>query len=243
MSTSVIVVIVVVLVLIAAVLPLLGYLGARQRKALMGYAETQGWTYRDHDQALSGRYTGAPFVDGPDARAEAVISGRFAEFPFAAYAYTFRGAPPGEDQAPESTRTVPVVALLIDSGLPDLDVVPRAGSGAGAPSGRAVTPVSPDFAAAFVVGASDDRFAVEVLRPRLMHDLMAHPDHAWAFRGGDLLSIGSWNGKPERIPRYLDHLAMILHAVPDAEWEAYGGRPGSADVDRRRPDQPNSSST
>jgi hypothetical protein len=151
---------------------------------------------------------------------------------------------PGGDQAAEATRTVPVVSLLLDSALPDVDVVPRAGTGlAWTPSGRSVTPASPDFAAAFDVGATDERFAAEVLKARLMHDLMAHPDQAWAFRHGDLLSIGSWNGKPERIPRYLDHLAMILHAVPGREWEAYGGRPGRTDTDRRWPDQPNSSST
>jgi hypothetical protein len=95
----------------------------------------------------------------------------------------------------------------------------------------------------FLVRCADRGFALSVLDDRLMGGLTAFPDRAWAFRDGDLLSIGSWNGKPEKIVTYLDHLGMILDGVPVQIWDAFDGRTGRSNQVEDEPDQPNSSST
>jgi hypothetical protein len=245
MSTTALVIILIVASAVAVV-PLLSYVGSRQRRAVMSYATTQGWQYRDDDPALAMRYWGHPFVSDSDARAEAVIRGRFSGMPFAAYAYTANIA--GADatgRATNTTRTVPVVSLLLGSGLPDLDVVPGPSFDAswGEHSPFELSPDSAEFREAFTVRTANRQFASDVLQPRLMHDLMAYPERAWAIRGGDVISVGSWNGKPEKIPTYLDHLTMIVDAVPPSVWTSYGGRPERADSGGGRSDQPNNSST
>lgn len=237
MTTTVVAVVLVAVVLAACIIPALLYVGYRQRTGIMAYAEAQGWTYRDHDAALAKRYLGHPFVGDADARAEAVISGSFWGMPFAAYAYTHQSLSI-DDSGRQTTVThsVPVVSLLLDSALPDLDVVP-AGVIDGVWSSHAVLDAiaaSADFSDTFTVRTSDHAFAARVLSARLTHDLMAYPDRGWSVRAGDVLSIASWNGKPEKIPSYLDLLAMIVNSIPEPVWQTYGGRPTTLG---RSPDQ------
>ena len=235
-SVSTIVIAVVVVAVVLLCIPsLLAYIGARQRSAVHAYAAAQGWEHRDNDPGLATRYTGPPFVADPDARAESVIDGTYRGLPFAAYAYTYRG---DGSSGSGTTHTIPVVALGLESGLPDLEVtpVPRPRAGPGERWPRAAS-----FAEAFTVRSADDAFAAELLTARLTHALMAFPDRAWGFREGDLVSVGSWDGSPERIVSYLDHLGMVLEAVPDWAWDRYGD--GHDPRRRDEQDQPKSSST
>jgi hypothetical protein len=214
---TVVIVMIVAVAVAACVLPVLLYLGYRQRTGVMAYADVQGWNYRDLDPELVSRYTGEPFVADPDARAESVITGDFWGMPFAAYAYTFQGS--ADDDASDdgsATQTVRVVSLLLESHLPDLDVMIKPSVDESAAF---------DFTDTFTIRTSDPAFSRQLLHPGLIHTLLAHPDRAWSIRGGDLLSIGAWNGKPEKIPEYLDHLATIVHSIPEPVWDAYGGRP------------------
>jgi hypothetical protein len=234
---TVLVIVVIAIALAACAVPILLYLGYRQRTGVMAYAKVQGWNYRDRDLGLVRRYTGEPFVTDADARAESVITGDFWGMPFAAYAYTFQAS--GDEKAGKdgsATQTVRVVSLLLDTRLPDLDVVTRPGT---------AEAVAHRFDDTFGIRTSDDAFSQQVLHPRLVRSLLAHPDRGWSIRGGDVLSIGAWNGKPEKIPEYLDHLAMIVHSIPEPVWETYGGRPacaGLASGSEGGPGQPNSSS-
>jgi hypothetical protein len=238
--------VIVVLLVGLSIIPALSYIGHHQRKAVMAFAEAQGWSYRDQDATLAARYSGDPFVTDVDARAEAVITGVFAGMPFAAYAYTYQASRTGGlGKQGTTTHSIPVVSLLLESGLPNLDVLPHDPL---IPTWQpeAVSDVAIDsgeFDEAFAVLARDDGYACAVLHSRLAHDLMAYPDRSWSVRDGDILSIGSWNGKPEKITTYLDHLGMVVHSVPDAVWREFGGRPlalaSGRDGDS---DQPNSSS-
>jgi hypothetical protein len=218
------VLLVAVLVAAACLIPLLSYLGYRQRKAVMAYAKLQGWTYRDHDVPLADRYDGAPFTGGDGAQAEAVICGDFWGMPFAAYAYTYQTDSSDEQgRASIVTHSVPVVALMLASGLPDVDVVPAASAtGERALPGPDICVGDTDFDAAFTVRSAEEGFVTQLLHRRLTHDLMAYPAHSWSIRGGDVLSIGSWNGKPEKIPAYLDHLGLVVHSIPSELWDTYG---------------------
>ena len=221
----------VVLAVAVLVVAALSYLGYRQRHAVMAYAKMQGWSYRDHDPVLAARYSGPPFRGGTDAQAEAVITGAFKGMSFAAFAYTYQlEAAEPNGYTTTLTVTVPVVAVLLGSRLPDLAVVPAPQTDRllADPSGHPVIGQlmlgDGPFDETFAVLSDDPAFASDVLTRRLTHDLMAYPDHAWAIREGDLLSIGTWNGKPEKIPAFLDHLGMVMHSITPDVWERYGGR-------------------
>ncbi len=211
------------IVLFVLAMPLLFVRGRRARKRVIAYVTSQGWTYRDRDRSLANRWTGPPFDSGSNRRADSVVEGRYAGWPFVAFVHRYdRGS--GQD---ESTWSTPVVALLTETSLPDLMVV-REGN-VGRTLGRwldhDIELESDEFNRAFTVRCDDRRFASAVLHPRVMERLLAYPQDSWALRNGDLVNLGSWSGRPEEITRHLDQLLVVLNGVPDFVWQDHGGEP------------------
>lgn len=64
-----------------------------------------------------------------------------------------------------------------------------------------------------------------MLNPLTMEELLQLPRETWALRNGDLLSLDSWNGRPEEIARHRDLLLVVLHGIPDFVWQDHEGRP------------------
>ncbi len=196
---------------------------AIQTRRTKDYVATRGWTYRSRDRKLATRWTGPPFENGHDRRCEDIVEGTYDGWPFAAFVYRYDTGT-GDD---ESTWSTVIVALLCETSLPDLDVI-REGA-----FGRAMGKVlnydipleSEEFNRAYTVRADDRKFASSVLHPRLMSRLLQGERESWSIRNGDLLSLDSWNGKPEQITTHLDHLVAILQSVPDFVWQDHGGRP------------------
>lgn len=204
------------LLVVGVGVPLLVSLGRRQRNAVMSYAVAQGWTYHDRDPGLAQRYLGPPFVPDLGADAEAVIAGRYHGLPFAAYAYTYQTSTVSPAGTSTMTHAVPVVALLVESSIPDIDVSPLEPLDVASPTS--------EFDRAFRVSTHDERLADLLLTPSFRDELMAAPRYGWSWRSGDLLSLGSWSGKPEKIPVHLEHLGMIVRAMPAELWSAYGAQ-------------------
>jgi hypothetical protein len=175
---------------------------------LRAFATAAGWRYRVKDVAVSPVwYRGTPFRTGKDRKATHVLSGRHRDRDVTGFEYSYRSG--------NSTRRFTVVTLPLPMRGPTLELTrdrPRL-------VGQDLQLESDEFNAAFRVTADDDRFAYDVLHPRMMDFLLANDRGLPVrFERAELLT---WCGGPmaeDRLLGMADHLCDILDRVPAHAW-------------------------
>lgn len=83
---------------------------------------------------------------------------------------------------------------------------------------------SHEFSKKFFVKARDRKLAYDVVHPRAMEYLLAHPRWSVELDGTDALVSTGRRWRPEEFARALDHLAGFLDLVPEFVWKDLASR-------------------
>lgn len=218
-----------VILLMLLAVPAVVALGIWYRRHRVGlartFAQSVGWEYIGSDPGLVSRWYGTPFDVGRSRRTSEVVSGRFQGRPATSFGYRYTTGS-GKNQ---STYTFHVVAIDLPAYLPTLELTP---DGLGAKiakglGGQDIQLESEAFNARWRVEARDQKFAHDVVHPRLMERLLA-PDASGLSLRIEGTSILTWTmGSPryEDVARRLQVLCAIADAVPRFVWLDHGYDP------------------
>jgi len=209
------------------VVAFLGYLAAKKRREeLAALAAARGWTYAASDDRYVDRWSGAPFEQGHDRRAENVLTGVHDSRPFVAFDYRYSTTSTSTDaQGRTSTHTevhnFSVIALQVAVTLPDLAVSPEGflSRMVGRLTGKDIEFESEEFNRAFTVTCSDRKFATDVIHPRMMEYLLTLRELAWSFRADSLVTVSAEQHSPAVLDQKLAEIDGIVDRVPEFVWK------------------------
>jgi hypothetical protein len=219
-------------VAIIIVVAVLGAVAARKRReGLFALAATRGWTYTRRDDRWTETFTGSPFGHGHNRQANNVLVGTYDTRDFVAFDYVYYTTETSTDsKGHSSSREVShdfgVVALRVGASFPPLEVSPEGMFSrlVGRLTNRDIELESEDFNRAFTVTCPDRKFASDVLHPRMMEFLLAHPDSAFRFDGAWVLSVENGQSPIEQVEPRLAYIDSVLDTVPEFVWrEVRGG--------------------
>ena len=148
----------------------------RHAHAVAHCASAHGWGYRAADWLDTG--FGDPFVPGEDPWCTNVVRGVLAGRSFTAFEYDVN---------------VQVFMVDLPEGLPFLEVRPRTLAEEVGLGLQSVAVESIDFNERWQVLALSQQYALAVLHPLLMSELMAGPDVSWRILGQRLVA---WRSGP-----------------------------------------------
>lgn len=179
---------------------------------LREFATRTGWRYREKDKGVIPiRYLGTPFRIGNERMARHVLSGTHRDREVTGFEYSYRKG--------TSTHRFTVVTVPLPAWGPTLELGRE--RLAHRVRGRDLQLESDEFNAAFRIDTSDDRFAYDVLHPRMMAFLLADgraQELPVRFERRDLLT---WCGGPmaeDRLLGMADYLCDVLDHVPAHAW-------------------------
>jgi hypothetical protein len=194
------------------------------------WAATVGWTYVGSDPSLADRWRGQPFGIGHSRRVSEVVTGAFQGRPATSFAYRYTTGS-GKSQ---STHVFHVVTTALPAYLPTLELTPE---GVGAKIAKAfggddIQFESDDFNRAWRVCASDERFAHDVVHPRLMERLLRGDIRTnLRIEGTDILSWASGSPDLGAVAPRLQLMEAVVSAIPRYVWLDHGHDPGYGGTD------------
>ncbi|MGH3647042.1 MAG: hypothetical protein ACRDTM_07690 [Micromonosporaceae bacterium] len=192
---------------------------AKKTAALYAWAQSQGWKYLSEAPTLTGRFQGEPFGAGYERRALHVLSGvhRGREIVAFEYRHTVKQG------KSSTTYTHLVVATPTPSPRPWLQVGQEgAGSKLLALFGaRDLQLESEEFNRVFRISTGSDRFAYDVLHPRMMEWLLADQRSRqvpFRFEASDLMCWSRTEMNPHHVIWMANYLMDLAERVPDFVW-------------------------
>jgi hypothetical protein len=190
---------------------------AARRAALAGYATHREWEYRERDDSLVHRFSGAPFDRGYGRHATNVFLGRHDGRHFVAFDYSYTTSSGSGDNRSTKQHHYSVVALSLGLITPGLSVGPTGTFGklVNAVTGRDVQIGNPAFDQVFTVTSPSPEFAVDVLGPEVLQVVMHHPDLAWRLEGESMLVIRPGEHAPQEIEAKLHFMDAVLDRIPE----------------------------
>ena len=196
--------------------------GYRQRvMSLCAWARNKGWTYVEDGRPFARRFGGAPFR-GVFKQARHVIHGTYRGRTFVAFELEY-SAVSGVGVGLQTCWST-VVAIRLPASRPSLEVNFEH-------SGREVVELvglrdlqleSEEFNRVFRITASDERFAYDVLHPRMMQWLLADQRSRvvpFRFERADLLCWSGDDLDPNHVIWMADYLVDIAERVPEFVWK------------------------
>jgi len=217
---------------IMVLVAVLGMLAAkRRREGFAALAAARGWAYTERDDRWAAAFGGSPFGKGHNRRATNVLTGQYDGRGFVAFDYVYYTTETSTDgqghtSSREVSHTFGIVALDVGATFPPLEVNPEGmfGRMIGRITGRDIDLESEDFNRAFTVTCPNRKFASDVLHPRMMEFLLAHPDSAFRFDRSWVLSVEAGQADLQRIVPRLSVIDAVLDNVPEFVWrEVRGG--------------------
>jgi hypothetical protein len=209
--------------------PLIGYLAylswkrEQQRRAvLLQWATSSGFDFTPADDSWCQRWSGTPFGDGDNRQARNVISGAHGDRRFTAFDYSYEThSTDSKGHTTTTTHSYAVTSVQLSTYLPVLQVTPeglfsRFGNVLGFDD---VELESEEFNRRFRVHTADRKFACDVLTPRTMQALLAHPDASWRIEGVDILAWESGSLTPSTAVQMTATLDTVLAGIPSFVWK------------------------
>ena len=221
----------IVLLIIAgvAVIGLVMYLQhkARQRKIaeFTAFAAQRGWHYTVRDRSLVDRFLGDPFGRGHSRNAEHVLRGEHRGRGILVFEYSYKETHgSGQDRRTE-TYTHTVVSVSLPSAKPTLQVG-REGIGRkllGFVGVRDLQLESEQFNETFHIKTDNDRFAYDILHPRMMEWMLADQralSTTFRFERGDLMTWDRGRIDLAKVQWMLEYLCDVVDQVPSFVWKS-----------------------
>ena len=210
----------------------LGWLSAKKRReGFAALAAARGWAYTERDDRWTETFSGSPFGQGHNRRAANVLTGQYEGRGFVAFDYVYYTTEHSTDAqghatTREESHRFGVVALDVGAMFPPLAVSPEGmfGRMIGRITGRDIELESEDFNRAFTVTCPDRKFASDVLHPRMMEFLLAHPESAFRFDRTWVLSVETGQADLAQVVPRLSVIDSVLDNVPEFVWREVRGR-------------------
>jgi hypothetical protein len=215
---------VVVGVLVVAVLVFQHLAHKKKVAEFTAYANQRGWRYAERDNSLVDRFDGSPFGAGHGRRAQHVLRGRHRDRDVLAFEYMYKETTGSGDDRKTETYYFTVVALATPASRPRLEIT-REGLGRkllGFVGIRDLQLESEEFNKTFHIRTEDDRFAYDVLHPRMMEWMLA--DHRtrtipFRFERADLVTWRSGQIKLSTVDSLLEYVCDIMDRTPSFVWK------------------------
>jgi hypothetical protein len=184
------------------------------------YAAQRGWRYTERDHSLVDRFRGQPFGTGNNRRAQHVLRGRHRERDALAFEYSYR-VPKGDNKS--ETYQFTVVALATPTARPTLEVT-REGLGRkllGFVGIRDLQLESEEFNKTFHIRTDDEKFAYDILNPKMMEWMLSGPalDLPFRFEGGHLLVWQPDRIETSTVDNLLGFAGEVLDRTPSFVWK------------------------
>jgi Protein of unknown function (DUF3137) len=192
---------------------------------LTAAAAERGWKYDREDRGRVHRFKGTPFGEGRNRMARHILLGPYRGRTMLAFEYSYQELEGSGDRRRTKTYRFTVVGIGIPSPRPTLEIT-REGWGRkllGMVGVRDLQLESEDFNKTFHIRAENDKFAYDILHPRMMEWMLADQrtlSIPFRFERGDLVV---WTDGPISLAG-LDHLANyacdILDRTPGFVWKS-----------------------
>lgn len=180
------------------------------------WALARGWNFATDNLALDHRWNVGPWASGGSQHAYNISAGTFDNLPVATF--RFRHTLGSGDS--QRTVTYTCFTASLPANLPPVLLKPE-GAFAG---GRDLTFESPEFNGRWRVNSPAERFAHDLLHPRMMERLLA-PDAlhcSIAFGGSDLLVYVRGEFDEQYLDAWLRLLTDLVALVPRFVWRTLG---------------------
>ncbi len=190
----------------------------RKTERMRSFARSRGWQYTPADRSLVDRWPGSPFGAGSQRRTSHVVSGAHRGASFIAFEYRYTES----DGDSATTRRFTVVVLDLPASRSRLKVTRETGTSRflGRFGFRGLQLESEEFNETFRIDTDDERFAYDVLHPRMMEWLLAGDRAPFRFDGGHLVAWRSVPVEPEEVVSLLEYVCDIRDRVPSFVWNA-----------------------
>lgn len=188
---------------------------------LEAFAAERGWYYAERDEVVLERYAGGdPFGRGHSRKTRHVMEGQHRDRHLVAFEYRYT------EGSGDDARTVKhmVLSLTTPGSRPTLEVS-REGLGRkllGLVGVHDLQLESEQFNETFLIRTEDDKFAYDVLHPRMMEWMLADQralELPFRFERNDLLSWTKGEMDLGRVLWMLDYLCDVLDRVPAFVWK------------------------
>lgn len=205
----------------------------KRREEFAAPAAAHGWTHEARNDTYTEQWTGDPFGRGHNRQAHNVLTGTHDGRRFTAFDYVYYTTETSTNGNGNSTRQVAhhysVVALTVGTHFPNLTVHPEGAVGRffGKITNRDIRFESDAFNRAFTVTCEDRKFASDVIHPRMMDVLLAHPNTAFRFNGDTILSIDTGKHSITEVTHRLTILDSVIDNIPDFVWKTGPGAPAT----------------
>lgn len=197
----------------------------RKVAAFIAFAAQRGWQYRERDDNLAGRYIGTPFGQGFGQEAKHVLAGPHRGRAMVGFEYIYKV----REGSGKNKRTVTyrhtVVAVSTAAARPTLELS-REGLGRrllGLIGVRDLQLESEEFNKTFLISTDNDRFAYDILHPRMM-EWMLDDGRAktmpFRFERADLLTWCTGKVDLNTVVWQLEYLCDVLDRTPAFVWKA-----------------------
>jgi hypothetical protein len=190
------------------------------------FAAERGWSYVERDDDLVDRFLGAPFGRGHGQVVKHVLRGAHRGREVLVFEYSYKEADRSGSSRGTELYHHTVASVSTPTATPTLEVG-REGLGrkllglVGLVGLRDLQLESEEFNAAFHVQTDDDRFAYDVLHPRMMEWLVADGqalETPFRFERGDLLTWDRDEIDLQKIDGMVAYLCDVLDRVPSFVW-------------------------
>jgi hypothetical protein len=200
---------------------------AHQKKVaeFTAFAAQRGWTYTEKDKRLRDRFLGAPFGKGHGREARHILRGEHRGRPILIFEYIYKETQGSGDQQQTQTYRHTVASASLPSPKPTLQVG-REGFGRkilGLVGVRDLQLESEQFNETYHIKTDNERFAYDVLHPRMMEWMMADQralTYGFRFERGDLVVWDREKIELAKVPGMLDYVCDVLDRVPDFVWKS-----------------------
>lgn len=195
----------------------------RRIAAFKQHAQNMGWTYRGWDDSLGGRFIGTPFGRGHSRRARHVFTGQHRGRWFVAFEYLYSETHSDGKNTTTTTYQNLVVGVSTPADRPTLEIT-KEGLGQrflGAIGFKDLQLESEEFNRAFKIKAAQNKFAYDVLHPRMMEWMLADRRairFPFRFERSDLVTWERGTMDIGRLTWMLDYVSDVLDRVPQFVW-------------------------
>ncbi|MFC4858933.1 hypothetical protein [Actinophytocola glycyrrhizae] len=222
MNTTLLVIVVVVVV--AAVMFFQYQAHKKKVEAFTALAGERGWRYTERDRGLARRFTGTPFGEGHGRDARHVLTGTHRGRPVLAFEYSYKETRGSGDDRRTRTYHYTIVSTGLPAPKPTLQLN-REGLGRkllGFVGVRDLQLESDEFNRTFHIRTENDRFAYDVLHPRMMEWMLADEralTTPFRFEQADLLTWQEGKIDVSDVDALLNYLCDVLDHVPTFVWK------------------------
>ncbi|HEY0453929.1 DUF3137 domain-containing protein [Actinophytocola sp.] len=224
-STGTVLLVIGVVIVVGAVLYFQYQAHKKKVAEFTTFAAQRGWRYIERDRTLKDRFLGTPFGKGHGRDARHILRGEHRGRQLLVFEYSYKETHGSGDSQRTETYHHTVASVYIPEPKPMLEVG-REGLGRkllGFVGMRDLQLESEQFNETFHIRTDNDKFAYDILHPRMMEWMLADQralDNGFRFERGDLVVWDREKIDLQKAQWMLDYLCDILDQVPSFVWKS-----------------------